>query len=413
MTRCAVSVCVLLLGTSSLAAEGGKLKPVAGDPRHLAVRPVVLVGTMSRRPGPGAGPLSPRARVGTVRFESLRGSLSVGIAIDHSRAARREPDLLYFDFTNTGRFRKGAAIALPQVRKTRQPDHQVLFGPKVLHVRRGDKVFPATIHGILTPKRSAGEVMFAISAAAEGVCQFGSKRHAVRLQDTTGDFRFDRRNSWTSDGAALSGDIVLVDLGDGSFSGPVAKAYYGQPIFVNDAWHQVTVSASSTAVSARPVRRPISSVSIDADWWELTLLGKKRSVIVAGGREPAAVPPGTYEVCVYKQWSLPGARGLRARFLASSQRAPGKRRSAPRITVNAGRTTRLPYGAPLKPELDAKMAPGRRATFSLPTIRTTGGLEVVGITRPDGQFAAKPPPPTVAVYDARGKKVHRGTLEYG
>jgi len=366
-----------------------------------------------------AAPLSNRAMVATARGRGGKNPPSVRIAADYSSSRTKEPDVLYLDFFGERRFDKDSAIPMVEAPAPKQLAFAASIGPMVVRARRGGKTVPISVRGSFV--RIAGRpgcmAVFTFSAALEGRCRFGDKLYPVRMVDLTGDFAFDQKGAYDPKdrrGQGLAfGDMVLIDTGDGSFRSPTVRAYYGQPVFINGAWHQVRISSDGTKVSARPIQRKTGHVSIDSDRWELMLADGKRALCVAGSREPVAVAAGTYSLLCYRQWSAPDEEGRRAALMAGSLEMLRGKAKGHSVIVAAGRTAKLPYGTPVKAALEAKVSAGRSVKLALESTRTQGDLSVLMVTRPGGWLADRPDPPIVEVYDSRGRKVHQGTLEYG
>jgi len=338
------------------------------------------------------------------------------VVLNFTKDGADEPDVVRFDFTGKGTFEKDSAVALRKVADQRA-EHYAEFGPATVNARRDGKTFPVAVRGIYAKLKGRRQVGFTFAAAMEGKCQFGRKEYPVRLIDNTGEFRFDDKGKFDRKqrgGMGLSsGDTVLIDTGDGSFTRSVIKAYCGQPVFLDGAWHEVTASADGTKVSARRIDLKFGQVVMDRDKWEAVLVSDGKAFYVCGGRDPVAVPAGKYDLLYYREWSAPDAAGNRSWLLAASMEFLSQGKTGEVVTVAAGKTARLPFGSPLQADFSAKVTENRTVEFSIGSPRDRGGLAVAMITRPGGWIVSAPDAPVVTILDGKGKRVAAVTLEYG
>ena len=424
MTRKILMVALLAAVGAVDAARGG-LKPVACDPNEAGFPPMMMAGMVKDKPGKDRGVLTEKATIGTATVPG--GKLSVKLALDYSKAGAKHPDVLYVDFAGKGKFDKLAkkcCIALKPPKAGSKDGEQIEIGPARIEVRRGGKTFPLVVRGMYmtmgqaTKAKRPPMVYIGLSFApgVEGKCAFGKKDRRVRLLDNAGDFRFDAKGKFDrKDGQAMgmpTGDVVLIDVGDGTFTGPVVRAYYGQPVFVDGAWYDVSLSPDGGAVAAKRVDVTSGKLATGHDRWEVVLEDGGKILRVAGGRKAADVPCGTYKLMYFRQWSAPDAAGKRSWLLTGLTEFMRGQDKAKTVTIAAGQTARLAAGAPLKTKLDAKADKKGVVKISL-SLKDQGEMSVMTITAPGGGLFSRPDPPKVTILDKQGKTVHTAALEYG
>jgi hypothetical protein len=397
---------VLFVLASLAAADDGDLKPVACDPDQ-AVFPSVLCTVMfDQTPAADTGKLHPKAVAGTVRG----GSVPLKVALDYTKGDANEPDLICFDFT-------GEAIPLRKVPAPRSVDFLMEFGPSALTVQKNGETFPVTILGMCGGERQRLVAIFTFAPAREGKCTFGDKQYPVRIVDAMGDFRFDEKGKFDrkdhrGNGFAV-GETVLVDTGDGTFEKSFIKGYYGQPIFLDNRWYEVTVSPDGDKVSAKPIELRSGKLAIDADKWDAVLEDNGKVFCVSGGKKPVGVPVGEYKLLYYREWSKPNAKGERAWLLALDMDFMTAKGKGKIVTVSEGETTKLTLGSPLRTKLDAHVGENRTVKLSLESPKLKGDLAVVIMTRRGGWMRSIPEAPKVAICNENGQVVETVELEPG
>ena len=240
--------------------------------------------------------------------------------------------------------------------------------------------------------------------------RFGGKSHAVRFLDTTGNFRFDDAPKPTPKSfRAGTGDLVLIDLGDGTFAGPLVRACYGQSVCVDGAWYDVAVSADAARATVTPAKVAVGRLSVAAGRWELALVGGGKTLLVHGGKAPASVPAGTYDVLHYRQWSAADKQGRQAVLMAGlMEYAKG---TPPSVTVTEGKTTTFTTGPPLTTTLTAR-PDGRSVQLRTGDLIMRGGLSVFRITPPGGWALDRPKCPKLQIRDAAGQLVATVTMGF-
>ncbi len=410
----------ILLAVVVVQVHADGLKPVSCDPDLGIFPPLMANVSMAETPPPGSGTLTSRAKTGK---GAVRGTkLSISAALDYTGRGASRPDLLYLDFTGEGKFDRKYAIPLKEIPPpAKEVRWAADFGPAALEVRRDGRSYLVTVRGIaggMATRTKQGDIAaFTLSAVVEGKCTFGKKEYPVRCLDNTGDFRFDERGKFDPKdrrGQGFStGDQLLIDTGDGTFTRSVIRAYYGQPVFVDGAWYEMTVSADGDKVSARPVKLRSGEVAIDSGKWDLVLERDGEVICVSGGKRPVPAPAGRYNLLYYRQWSAPDAEGKRAWLLATITDFMSGKGKGRTVTVAADKTTKLDFAPPLKGQLSAKVSGDRTVEFSLDKIALQGDLPVVLMTTPGGWYGSHPDAPKVKVSDARGDVVGEFTLDYG
>jgi len=409
-----ICVALLLLGSDIAAAEEARLKPVACDLEQVAFPPLIAQGAMKEKPGKDAGTTSPKAKVGNVVVQGNADILIVA-AMDYTDPDAENPDVLRLDFTGKGKFDPNCAVALEEVNLDKRVAFQVMFGPEVINVQRDGATVPVAVRGMCMRAGEQSMVVLSFATAVEGKCTFADKEYPVRFIDATGDFRFDAAG--VADPKSPMGigtspiDSVMIDVGDGTFTDVVIRAYYGQPVFVDGVWYDLTISADQSTASAKAIDLKSGEIEIDHDRWEMVLTKDGKVMCITGERSPVPLPAGDYKLVCYRQWSPPNAEGKRA-WLAAMRTGPGAAAS-PTITITPGKVVKRVMGSPLQSKLGAEVKPDRTVEFKVDATQTSGGLPVVFVTRPGGWIVDRPDPPSVTVLDDAGESVDTFELEYG
>ncbi|MGB2824678.1 MAG: hypothetical protein WBF17_27140, partial [Phycisphaerae bacterium] len=398
------------------------LKPVACDPANGLAYPGARVSvTLTQKAGADAETSSPKAMIGTATMGSRSGTpgqpapgiaaMTVSVAADYRRPSAEHPDAVRIAFGGSGKFGGSEAIALREMRSPREGYYRAEFGPATVPLSHNGRTYPAGVRGVYYCYKDRSRAYFTFAVALQGMCLFGEKTRAVRFLDTTGNLRFDDTPQATSRSyTAQTGDVVLIDTGDGAFGGSVVRGYYGQGVCVDGAWYRVTISADGAKAVAEPVKVASGKLSVPAGDWEVVLVSGGKAMIVTGGRQPAAVPAGDYQVLYYREWSAPDKKGRRASFQAGLREWSSRKAMA--VAVAEGRTTKLAIASPIKAQLTASGA-GTSVRLGMSTPATSGGLSLMYITPADGWVFSQPAPPTLRILDAAGQLVDTVTLEYG
>lgn len=406
LTVLTAAVC-LMFAAGPAPAEEAALKPVACDPADGAAYPTASVGVvLTKTVGPGAGTTNPKALYGT----GSAAAMAFSVAADAVKAGTLKPDAVRIAFNASGKFDPKNAIPFTNPRFPRPDYYQAEFGPGVVPLQREGKTYPVGIRGRYYSSGNRRRAYFTFAVAVQGACRFADKTRAVRFLDTTGNFRFDDAPKAARSYNARTGDIMLIDTGDGTFGGSVVRAYYGQPVCVDGAWYEVTVSEDGAKATVEPAKVAAGKLSIAAEAWEVALVGGGKAMIATGGKDPVAVPAGEYQVMYYREWSAADKDGLRSCFMAGLREFSSRRAKA--LTVREGATAKLAIASPLKAQLSAR-ASGRSIQLRMSTPSTQGGLSLMTLVPPGGWIYTRPPCPELQIRDAAGKLVGKVTLEYG
>jgi hypothetical protein len=412
------AVCLLL--SAGLAAAGvGDLGPVGCDPVDGQAYPENVASiSLTEKAPPGAGTVSPKALTGPIRMSIVAGAMRITripgrVAVDYTQDGAGTPDVVRLGFTGEGKFDPKHCAALRKLPRSSKKYFRADFGPVTVPAQHDGKTFLVGVRGhfLKSRTRTYHRVYVSFAAAVQGKCRFGKKRLLVRFLDTTNNFRFDDPAMVPERRYKPSlGDVVLIDTGNGAFGGSAVRACYGQPVFVDGVWWNVTISADGTKAAARPAAVQAGRLALPGDNWEVGLTSGGKGFVVCGGTEPAAVPAGDYQLIYYRQFAAPDAKGRRAIVLAGMvEFAQGRPKT---VTVTKGQTTRLDVGAPLLAELSAKPS-GQSIRLGMARPTTLGGLSVRSITSPGGWIYSRPPRPKLHIRDESGKLVDTVSLEYG
>ena len=412
MTR-AWFACVLAGIPWAAPAAGGELKYVA-CPGDLAIEPRTWHASSQefRKPDPGMGTV----HRGAVTVPLRCGRREILVAIDSRKPDAKAPDVVRFDLAGKGRFDDASAADLTVL--VTRPDQQAFsarFGPVTLEMDRGGKTILVTVRGEYSKQLQFRWVQATFTVAAEAKCRFGDKICPVRIIDGTGNLAIgDAAASIQRDGKIVGiqkGDTVAVGAADGSFADSPKRTFYGQPVFLNDAWYRVKLSPDGREMSAEPVEGPTGYVRADCQKWQALLVGRKYLIPVEGTRQPLPVPADQYAVRNYTEYAWRRVRGepaRTARFTCSGRREMylGLARM---YDVPAGKTTELKFGSPLTADLSVRKS-GRTVRFAL-DLKGAGGAQVDSISVPPR--SDRPEPPRIEVLDKAGKRLYQGSMRYG
>lgn len=398
--RPTLCIAVLVILAAVPPALAGPVTPVSCDAETaLQARPMYVMGLKVTKGVPGL--VHSQAVVGTLRGNGW----SCSVAIDAAKADAKAPDVLRLDFSGKGDFTK--AVTLPLKPTTTGPKPTGYFDATV-----GQGEINATINGQTVPAQVAGQyiksgnfrrLQIMLGTGVEGKVAFGGKEMTVRIVD--GDRDLKAGKAWQKrklgrNVAVVPGDTVAVDVGGGK----TRKACYGSPIEIGGAWYDVKLSADGKAIAASPVAVTGGKLSVKHPMWKTMLIGEKYVLPMEGGAEPVSVPAGQYDLRGYEEFSAPDAQDRRAQLMVTVR--PGL--STSKVTVEAGKTTELAIGSPLKGSIAASKS-GRNVRLSL-RLTDAAGRPVAALVTAKGK---RPPAPTVIIKDESGKQVYKNTLEYG
>ncbi len=234
----------------------------------------------------------------------------------------------------------------------------------------------------------------AIVCAAEGSCDFGGKRYKVRLLDGNRNFKLGDA-SQVEDGGVITGDVLLVDTGDGTFTKDVTKSFLDQPVILGGKTYAVTVNDDASRIQAAEADVPMGMVKIDRAQWSATFIGKKYHSMVNGNDKPISLPADTYTITNYSE----KGKG-KSQFMI--------RQVTGTVEVAAGKTADIKIGEPLTVGLSIQQSNGI-VVFNLGCTDVSGS-PIAALINTEG---AMPPPPKFTVSDSSGKQVYEASLTYG
>lgn len=384
----------------------GELKPAPCDPQAVGISPAYCVKFDT--PPKDCGTVNPKAVVGTL------SPSPVSVAIDSRNADGKAADVVRFDFTGKGKFDNESMVPLKATKELVGPTNSPIMdiGPGTIAVKRDGKEYLVSVTGRYlamdpgdgTCRRS---IELYMAAAAEGQCDFGNKGHKVRLIDTTGNMSFTDQakviknvvadaQGTTEVIAGATGDTVVIDTDDGSFTKTV-RAFYGQPVMVDGKWYVPVASDDQAKVTANATDVPSGTIKIDHPFWTATFVGTKYHQTVTGDANVVTLPADTYTITNYTE--RPDAKSKAGFSVASA---------AKKIEVLAGKNVDVAIGSPLEPTLAVNVATGV-VNFNLKCTDASGS-PVANLTNEKGQLPAAP---SFTIVDANGKQVYQATLAYG
>ena len=397
----AAAILVLLL---TLPAVAETLEPFQPDPAGKAAWPFRM-GPISSgafaRPAPDSGTVHPHATVTT--FQTAIGT--VNVALDARSVEAEQPDLLRIDFSGSGRFNDTDVIPLQPWEYFRTRSERVK-----LSFQRDGRTIPVIVSVPQYYKRGERRMMrLEMVIAARGALRFGEQSRDVIVFDGNSNLKLgdlakpDRKFAF-----APPCDTVLIAGADGKFDSPDAQAIVlGQPVKVGEVLYTVQVGEDGWSASAVPFDGPVGMIQVAHPHWEGLFVGQEHVVRLAGGDQPQPVPADSYVAAAYTEWAGedhgPGAPNLNCYWQPKGQ---GK---ASRQEVVAGQVTQFAVGSPLAIEPLVKVK-GRQVTFDMSYADTGRTNEEVGVSVNLGKAIAEP---KVLVYDAAGKQVYSGTMEFG
>ncbi|NLF32905.1 MAG: hypothetical protein GX591_18710 [Planctomycetes bacterium] len=377
----------------------------AGGAEALLAEPLGGENVAFGRPGADSGTVHPNATVARL----TAAGTPIAVAIDASGPQVASPDVFRLDFTGRGRFEEGCFVPFKLSSQGQVTTGRI--GPGTVTVERNGQTVPVGVTGNYWKYGSRRILQLHLISVRQGDCDFGGTTRRVRLVDGTGNLAVNdvaRPGQQRSAGrqarmaVTRAGDTVVVDLGDGSFSGPTARGLVGHPIHVGGAWYTVEVSDDQAAVTAKPFAAATGQVRVDHGEWTMILASRDHVFPLAGGTGAIPLPEGLYQVVQYGQ-RTPVEGQNRVAVLGCSN--DGVR--PPIVRIKAAETTDLAIGDPLAPSIRVQIRGSSvRMDFA---VADAAGLAIDGLGLPTGRR----PTPKVTIRDAQGKIVHQGTFEYG
>ncbi len=381
---------------------------VAGDPNMLLSPLRMIAGNAQMsRPTAGCGTVNASAVVLTpqrIVDGRLVNDSKLRVAIDASSVTATGPDRIRFDFFNEGRFRE--EFSTPLKTTSQQPNYcYCSFGPATFTVTTQGTSIPVTVLGYyMVNDNKYVSLSLAMTTGAQGPCTIGNHACSVRLLDGNNNLLLGESPRANTTGTALadSGDTLLIDTGDGSFRRITARAFYGQPAFIEGAWYQLRMNADHSAFVATPFPGDLGTVNVPHAQWSGIFIGANYVLNLSGTAADCALPADTYHVTSYTENMR--ATSNQSAFLTCIA-SPGTSKSLP---VTANTRTTLDIGSPLYPIVRTAQKAGE-VTFSL-DLQDKSGNTVSNVFVPgnNGVNTVK-----FAVYNTQGEKVYENTFEHG
>ena len=389
MRKIRIGCCALAAVAVALAA--GPALAGVGDLQYVKPPPNLPMGipllTLAKAAVPAKhGLISPNARL----VPTVPG---ISVAFDASTAGSKRLDVIRIDPTGKNNFANALKLKLPDHPGTGSAIGRL--GPTPAEVTREGRKIPVLVSAFFLqhPKQFMGCV--SLTVAAEGTCAFGQTTRKVRVIGRNGAVGLAAAGSSPARGREVD-EIEEADA-QGNFPRRRAATPLNQPLQVDGKWY--TAKVTGMKVSASLMAGETGKLSVGAARWTCTLTGKTATLAVTGGAEPVEVPVGSYKVRDYQFFSeadpgkfVPVIRG----------------RGAKTLDIAAGTVAALKIGPPLQANISIRQKAGK-VTFSLAMTDAAGGA-VFAISVANG---SSPPPPTIDVVDAGGKRVYTAKLEYG
>ena len=249
---------------------------------------------------------------------------------------------------------------------------------------------------------------------AEAACRFGDKVHRVRFFDSTSNLCVTDRAGTTVRAVGgsrnVGGDSFYVDLADGSFKRDAAPAFYGHPVLVDGVLYDVTVSPDGSQVAAKSYSGTAGFVRLNHAAWQAWFIGQKHALVLHGGQESVPVPPDTYRIYDYQEWSSADSAKPRARIDVDTPSTEG----FATCQVAEGKTEDVRLGSPIVATIEVSQASG---TVRFRLVETdVAGRRLTGLWSPGEEPFVRGMMPAAIVSDASGKTVARINLaarQYG
>ena len=392
---------------------------VTSPGQGLAAMPAMQAWQFENLPN-DSGTVWAKAVVGKIMLAGTNEPSTIQVAVDADTTDATEPSVIRLNLEGKAQFTRELSLPLKAARlaANRANMWMTTFGPKVVEIKRGDKTVPVWISGncFRFDANQNGRtvqswrVTLTVMSAIQLNVKFGDRTYPLRLVDTNGNFIYnDRAKPIIADDMAsvVGGDALVIDTGDGQFRQDAEKWPSGHPVRVGGKWYTLTVPADGTSVSADPVKAAMSAVKIAADHWSCRLVSKDTVLTLSGGRDPVDVPAGEYFIQDYTVTgpTAAAARGQKTSVTGVGLDVESNRMKA--LAFEAGKTTELVVGAPLKANVKSAVA-GGNVIFSM-VFSDRGGYKVTSMIGNQG----RPPAPRFSVVGSGGKNIFQSTLEYG
>ncbi len=340
-----------------------------------------------------------------------------------------EFDRFYIDANGDGAYAKDECY---DISKSNGPvtrgNRDALIRPVKVFVKSGEKRSDRWImlRLYLRPDR-VQHIMYTSVSAAMGKVTFGDKQVLVALylrQPFGGSRSGVHRVTFPSEAEKPNasrqryinyGTSLMIDQnGDGEFKiispyGPGGEATsLTKLVRFDDAYYKVDVADDATAITIAPAEPELGTLAIPEGPAQLTILGEATARAVEAKKDRLVeLPVGTYVVFNYRYRTRAGELHCR------------DYRGDAIFAIEAGKTTEIEVGPPLKAKVAARVARARRGSPG----RESGRSVQLGLELTDrvgrsvgGIYTAKrqrPPAPKFRILDAEDKVVHTGTFEYG
>ena len=374
-----ITFTVLLIGamTCGLWADANvRIEPV--DPRRaLCVTPRVLDDFQRS----SVGKLSKTAEVATMNVDGGE----VHVAIDY--LGTNEPKTIVVDFTGTGEFTNVTTAKI--VPQSRGKSFLGQIKPVKIKVKRGDQKYSVGMMGSVYRSGNSRSIDVYIGAMLSTKCTFGKREVKLSVIDGNHNLGFGDRTEVAGRDIKIGDTLVMRGTG-----GSNTKMLFGQPVKVDDTWYEVEIN-DNHELTATPIDVEVGQVQTGHRDWSAIFVGEKYACGLAGGAQPVDIPADNYRLARYEERmgkALISCQGLAQRT----------------YTVEPGQVTRVEIGSPIQgiPVLTQR---GDTVTIRA-QLRDAAGLPVSELRLPNGR---RPPPPRVAIFNQRGKKLYTATLEYG
>ncbi|MEX0776069.1 MAG: hypothetical protein WD042_10210 [Phycisphaeraceae bacterium] len=384
MVRYAFSVVLLALCTTVQAAPPGGLKFKTVDPRTALCHTPLVVEKFSAPAGANPG-------VVVCAVEMPDGP--VHVAID-SRG-NNGPQAVALDFTGTGEFKQPVTSRINAIQ--RGANFHGEMAPVTVKVQRNGQSFMVGVMGSVYRSGDKQSVDLQMGVMLESKCTFGERSLVVEVIDGDQNLRFGDKTELQGRKFKIGDTLIIRGApGSGAPGGgaqPI-KVLFGQPVFVDGKWYDLTIS-DDFELAAAPLELETGQIQVAHGDWSAILVGEKYVIGVGGDARPINVPVDTYRVTRYEERVGPALISCQGQ----SDRA---------IAITAGKLEKLELGSPIAgvPVIFQK---GDSVTIGAKLVDASG-LAVSELRLPSGR---RPPPPIVAIFDATGRQLYMATLEYG
>ncbi len=393
--RCRVVSAVLFLLVGGVLCRAADVKPQPIDPSTALFPSPRECKEFTQE---SRGRLSSQALI--TSFEGF--GTTVHAAVDQYRS--RVYNVVALDLSGDGEFAKPLVVTMKPHYQT-STRYYGTYGPAVLQVERGGTKIPFGIIGDYHHYPISGGIQrrlrIRIGVMLKGRCMFGSRSEDVVLIDGNQNLVFGDKSSESGKEVNVGDTIIVGNIR----SSRTHKFLYGQPLYVNNKWYELTLEKNPLKFTAKPVEVATGEIVIKHRDWSAFLVGDDGSMFgVSGSVRPIPIPVGGYSIAKYVEHAQ-GAEVV----------CEGKKRA--HITVTEGKTQDVAIGSPLMGKPIVKQS-GRELSFSFELLEASG-LPVDTIVMRGG---GRPPPPKIAVYDKEKldkgyppakAKLHEANLHYG